>query len=251
MNIKKFLIGSAAGALMLGVTIIPAFAVSCTPTGFVRDSINLTAAQIGGNVTDTLDATGCNIGVYYDSSTTPGDVTGADIFGANYYGVVVNGNLDDVSVDVTGSTIHNIGEVPPNGAQHGNAIYYYGYQTTGTVTGTVSDNTVENYQKGGIIINGEMATVSVTNNTVTGLGKVDFIAQNGIQFGFGANGLARGNSISDNFYTGTVGVGPNPGGQNPPGWQYVSGGLLLYQPGDFKQSNNHFSGNQMNVLMVP
>ena len=251
MNIKKFLVGGVAGALMLGATIIPAFATTCTPTGFSRDSINLTAAQIGGNVTGTLDATGCNIGVYYDSSTTPGDVTGAYIFGANYYGVVVNGNPGDVSVDVTDSTVRNIGEVPFNGAQHGNAIYYYGYHTTGIVTGEVSGNTVNHYQKGGIIVNGEKSTVSVTDNTVTGLGKVDFIAQNGIQFGFGANGIVRGNNISDNFYTGEVGVGPNPGGQNPPGWQYVSGGLLLYQPGNLKNSMNHFSGNQMNVLMVP
>jgi len=251
MNIKKFLVGAATSALMLGALAVPAFAATCTQTGFVRDSINLTAAQIGGDVTGTLDATGCNIGVYYDSSTTPGDVTGAEIFGANYYGVVVNGGPGDVSVDVIGSDIHNIGEVPFNGAQHGNAIYYYGYGTTGTVTGEVSGNTVYQYQKGGIIVNGEKSTVSVTDNTVTGLGKVDFIAQNGIQFGFGSNGIVSGNNISGNFYTGEVGVGPNPGGQNPPGWEYASGGLLLWQPGDLKHSMNHFSGNQMNVFMVP
>ncbi|MDP3941187.1 MAG: hypothetical protein Q8Q49_02655, partial [bacterium] len=132
MTIKKLAIGAAATGILL-VSAVPAFAATCTPTGFFRDSINLTAAQIGGDVTGTLDATGCNIGVYYDSSTTPGDVTSAEIFGANYYGVVVNGGPGDVSVDVIGSDIHNIGEVPFNGAQHGNAIYYYGIGTTGTV----------------------------------------------------------------------------------------------------------------------
>lgn len=35
----------------------------------------MTAAQIGGNVTGPLDAGGCNIGVYYDG-TTSGNVTG-------------------------------------------------------------------------------------------------------------------------------------------------------------------------------
>jgi hypothetical protein len=35
------------------------------PTGFNRDGINLTAAQIGGKVTGDLDAAGCDIGVYY------------------------------------------------------------------------------------------------------------------------------------------------------------------------------------------
>ena len=42
--------------------------------------------QIGGTVTGTLDATGCDIGVY-----NPTSVTNADIHGAQYYGVVVNG----------------------------------------------------------------------------------------------------------------------------------------------------------------
>ena len=85
---------------------------TCTQTGFYADGINLTAAQIGGPVTGTLDATGCNIGAY-----NPTNVTGADIYGANYFGVLVNGT----NVDVTNSSIHNIGEVPFNGAQHGNA----------------------------------------------------------------------------------------------------------------------------------
>src|SRR4029077_21264323 len=59
---------------------------TCTPTGLMRDGIDLTAAQIGGNVMGPLDATGCNIGVYYEPGTT-GTVNGADIHGANYYGV--------------------------------------------------------------------------------------------------------------------------------------------------------------------
>ncbi len=212
---------------------------------------DLTAAQVGGDVSGTLDATGCQIGVYYSSSTTPGNVEGADISGATYYGVFVDGNTGDVTVNVTDSSIHGIGETPFNGAQHGVAVYYYGYQTTGTVGGTVDGNQISAYQKGGIVVNGENATVAVTDNTVTGLGQVDFIAQNGVQFGFGANGVVRGNAIADNFYTGTVGVGPNPGGQNPPGWQYASGGLLLYQPGSVKHAQNHYSGNQHNLLNVP
>jgi hypothetical protein len=91
-----------------------ATAASCTPTGFYRDGINLTAAQMGGDVTGTLDSGGCNIGVYYDSANT-GNVTGATIFGASYYGVFVL----KTSVNVTGSTIRDIGETPLNGAQHG------------------------------------------------------------------------------------------------------------------------------------
>ena len=41
--------------------------LACTPTGLMRDGINLTAALVNpsGPVTGTVNATGCNIGVYY------------------------------------------------------------------------------------------------------------------------------------------------------------------------------------------
>ncbi|HET7320474.1 MAG TPA: hypothetical protein VFI84_02725 [Candidatus Saccharimonadales bacterium] len=164
----------------------------CLPTGFVRDGIDLTARQIGGDVTGTLDATGCNIGVYYNSAHT-GNVTGATVFGANYFGVVNDGT----SVDVTNSTVRNIGEVPFNGTQHGVGVYY-----TNGATGTISGNTVNLYQKGGIVANGDGTVVTVSHNTVTGLGPKDFIAQNGIQVSRGATGSVNLNTVSDNEYTG-------------------------------------------------
>ncbi len=200
--------------LMVVKTPMTAKAVaSCTPTGFVRDSINLTAAQIGGDVTGALDATGCNIGVYYDANHT-GKVKNANIYGSNYFGVVVNGGQGNVKVDITNSQIHNIGETPFNGSQHGNAIYYFGQSTAGTVKGSVNRNTVSQYQKGGIIINGEKADVDVHNNTVNGLGPVDFIAQNGIQISRGANGSVHNNTVTGNAYTGTNNAS--------------SGGILVY-----------------------
>jgi hypothetical protein len=176
------------------------YAYDCTPTGFFRDGINLTAAQIGGNVTGDLNATGCNIGVYYDNAHS-GNVTNADIHGANYFGVVVNGDVGAVSTNVTGSTIHNIGETPLNGSQHGTAIYYRALGT-GTASGTVSGNTITHYQKNGITINGSVSA-TITKNTVTGEGPVDYIAQNGIQVGYGAKATVTANSVTGNAYTGS------------------------------------------------
>jgi hypothetical protein len=171
---------------------------TCTHTGFVRDGIDLTAAQIGGNVTGELDATGCNIGVYYDSTHT-GNVTGADIHGANYFGVLVNGDVGSVSANVTGSTVHDIGESPLNGTQHGNAIYYRAFG--GAAGGMISGNTLTHYQKGGITVNGNVSA-TIANNTVTGAGPVDYIAQNGIQIGYGAKAAVTGNTVTGNAYTG-------------------------------------------------
>jgi hypothetical protein len=152
---------------------------------------------------ESLDATGCNIGVYYDN-TTSGNVTGATIFGANYFGVVVNGDVGAVSVNVTGSTIHDIGETPLNGTQHGVAIYYRALGT-GTASGVISDNTITNYQKGGITASGNVSAM-IANNTVTGQGPVNYIAQNGIQVGYGAQATVTGNTVTGNAYTGAGGV---------------------------------------------
>jgi hypothetical protein len=206
---KRLLIAMAVAAL--GAALLPtaagAAALSCTPTGFFRDGINMTAAQIGGNVTGSLDAGGCNIGVYYGPGTS--GTVNAEVFGASYYGVVARG----ASVDVTDSHVHNIGDVPFNGAQHGLAIYFATVDTgsataqpactTGSTTGTISGNTVDSYQKGGIISNCAGTTVTVTNNTVTGEGPVSYIAQNGIQAGYGAKGTVSGNIVTGNAYTGS------------------------------------------------
>src|SRR3954447_21326196 len=95
---KRRLVGLASASAMIATMAMAAapaaaLAASCKPTGFVRDGIDLTAAQIGGTVGGPVDGTGCDIGVY-----NPASVTSADIHGARYYGVVVNGG----NVNVTG-----------------------------------------------------------------------------------------------------------------------------------------------------
>jgi hypothetical protein len=211
----------------------------CTQTGFVRDGINMTAAQIGGNVTGTLDASGCNIGVYYDN-THPGNVTGANIYGANYFGVVVNGDVGTVASNVKNSSIHDIGETPLNGTQHGNAIYYRAFG--GSASGTVSGNTLTNYQKGGITANGKVSA-TITNNTVTGQGPVSYIAQNGIQMGYGAKGSVTGNTVTGNAYSGA--------NLASSGGILVVGGACYGYPATMGLtiSNNTLTGNDVGVWL--
>jgi len=131
----------------------------CIATGFVRDGIDLTAvvidptAPLGGEV----DATGCNIGVYF-SPGSDGVVDGAEIFGANYYGVLVNA----AHANIVDSAIHDIGESPLNGAQHGIGVMYTTFNHPGQVTGTeasglLADSRITNYQKGGVVITGDGA----------------------------------------------------------------------------------------------
>lgn len=194
-----------AGVLTLLFTTASVRATTaCTPTGFFRDSINLTAALINPAVVNgPVNAAGCNIGVYYAPGAS-GDIKNADIAYANYFGVVVDGSSGTTSVDIINSTFHDIGEQPAfNGTQHGVAIYYAAFNATGSASGKVSGNRIERYQKGGIVVNGVGSNVLVQNNEVIGLGPIGFIAQNGIQFGYGSSGSAMKNTVSGNRYTGT------------------------------------------------
>src|SRR5438105_4919887 len=67
---KKLAVSLVTGiALASALGASPAVAVTvamCTPTGFIRDGMNLTAKVIAdGDISGTIDATGCNIGIYY------------------------------------------------------------------------------------------------------------------------------------------------------------------------------------------
>lgn len=203
-----------ASALVIALALASRVSASpCTPTGFFRDGIELTAALVDppGTVTGTVDATGCNIAVYYGAGAS-GTMKSADIFGANYFGVLVNGDGGSVNVDILTSAIHDIGEDPLSGGQHGVAIYYRGFFETSVVTGKISGNTLSAYQKGGIVANGSGVQVTITGNTVTGEGHVTFIAQNGIQIGYGASASVMRNTVTGNSYVGIPGDGSASGG---------------------------------------
>lgn len=209
-NVKKrvfVIVGGVAGIALAGLAALgigmathapsASAATSCTATNFYRDGINLTAARINpsGTVSGDVDASGCNIGVFYGAGAT-GTVNGANIHNANYFGVVNDGG----AVTVKNSSIHDIGESPLNGSQHGVGVYWvYGSMATGAI----ENNKIWNYQKGGIVVNGVGSVADVSGNTVTGQGPVNWIAQNGIQIGYGATASVMRNTVTGNSYTGT------------------------------------------------
>jgi hypothetical protein len=120
-------------------------------------------------------------------------VSGAEVFGVNYYAVVINAAM----VNVTDAKIHDISESPLNGTQHGVGVLYTtvdqaGATTGSKATGTLSGTTITNYQKNGVVVSGAGAAATVQNNTVTGQGPVTSIAQNGIQGSYGASASVTG-----------------------------------------------------------
>jgi hypothetical protein len=134
-----------AFALLAGTSLAEAGGAgsgTCTATGYMQDNIDLTAALINpGNLTGDVNATGCNIGVYYSGGTH--NVNRANIHGSNYYGILNNG----ATVNVENSSISEIGDKPFDGDQHGVGIYWVGGSgreatslatSSGTIRRTVS-----------------------------------------------------------------------------------------------------------------
>ena len=131
-------------------------------------------------------------------------------------------------------TVQGIRNEPLNGVQSGVAIYTYNDDSTPR-TVTATNNTVFDYQKGGLTFNGIGLTAVVQDNTATGAGHTSQIAMNGIQIGFGATGTVSGNVTSGNWYTGD----PNNG---------VAAGILLYQAANVTVENNQVSDSNMGIV---
>jgi hypothetical protein len=231
----KHITASLALALICCALGVPAQAsnkptATCTPTGYIKDNINLTAAYFAGNYSgQDLDATGCNIGVYFGPGTS-GAVDTSSVHGANYFGILING----ATVTVTDSNIHDIGEVPFNGTQHGVGVYCASSASSSRVL--ITGNRIWNYQKGGMAVLGSSCSNAlISYNTVTGLGPIDFIAQNGIEWGLGTQLVqVEYNAVSGNSYTGSGGAS--------------SGGLLAFGGPCFAGPNQTQSTVEGNVL---
>lgn len=111
--------------------------------------------------------------------------------------------FDGASGSITGTTVMNINQ-GVSGCQEGNGIEVRNFGTSPTTIRVLIDgNTVTNYQKTGIVANGD-TDATITDNIVTGIGPQPLIAQNGIQIGFGATGMVKRNQVSQNEYTGTT-----------------------------------------------
>jgi hypothetical protein len=138
-------------------------------------------------------------------------------------------------------------ETPANGNQSG--IGVYAYNDSGAARNvTVSKCSIHDYQKGGIVFNGAMTVGTANKNVVTGLGPVSYIAQNGIQFGYGASGIADSNLVGSNIWTGTYG-GSNDPISDPDA--DASAGILAYMSGpSLTIVNNSIIANQFGFAAV-
>jgi len=97
---------------------------------------------------------------------------------------------------------------------------------------------VRNYDKNGITASGPGAgspgpNVTVTGNTVIGLGATSVTAQNGIQIGFDATGSVSTNYVADDIYTGPT---------------YGSSGILIYASSGVTVTSNTVDSTQLGIV---
>jgi hypothetical protein len=101
---------------------------------------------------------------------------------------------------------------------------------------TVSNCSVHNYQKNGITAGGPGTgggpAMTITGNTVVGIGATSAIAQNGIQIGFGATGKVTGNYVIDDIYTGGT---------------FGASGILIYASTGITASSNSVESTQFGI----
>ena len=83
-----------------------------------------------------------------------------------------------------------------------------------------------------MVVSGTKAAVTVSKNTVTGDGQINYIAQNRIQISFGGSASVTGNRVSGNWYTPAA---------------TTACGLLFFQAEGVKQSENNMFANQTNL----
>jgi parallel beta-helix repeat protein len=121
------------------------------------------------------------------------------------YGVLIgstasdpNGTTEDT--EVRDNHITQIRDAGSSGCQNGNAVQV-GRDFTGIVaTADVNGNDIDAYQKTGVVVDGSGSSARVRQNDITGLGSVNFIAQNGVQVSRDAVGEVRQNTITDNLF---------------------------------------------------
>jgi Right handed beta helix region len=146
-----------------------------------------------------------NVTIRHFTITGPGGPCGNSI----RYGVFVGGGG---SALITDNHITQIHDTPFCGTQNGLGVAVgRALPPDGPTTGsaTVVHNLIDNYQKGGVLVDNAGSSAEVAYNEIEGVGPTPLIAQNGIQASRNASANIHQNTVSNNNYAlpGTDSVG--------------------------------------------
>ena len=205
-------------------------------------SLTLSGAGSGSSViqapaTMDPDADGMRYIIIVGGSGSSVEISGFTITGPGPATGLTGGVFvrDGAYLDIHDNEILDIRDQPFGGAQRGVGIQV-GRQYVGTSgTASIHDNTIDDYQKIGIVVDNAGSDALITNNTIIGHGPTNRIAQNGIQVGRDATATINGNTISGNEYTGA---------------SWWSGGILVFHTSGVSISGNTVTGNNAGIWLT-
>jgi parallel beta-helix repeat protein len=173
-----------------------------------------------GNAGDEAHVTRLNVTVSGLSNVCDGD-------GDRLRGIM----FDGASGSITHSSVNGINQ-GPSGCQEGNAVEVRNAPFDGTHLDTqtvaISHNVINDYQKTGIVANGDV-DVTIEHNRISESATQDNLAANSIQLGFGAIGEVTQNQIEGNQWKGTS--------------DFAATAILIFDADGVNVSNNNVSGN--------
>jgi len=139
--------------------------------------------------------------------------------------------FENASGSITHSTVVGITQ-GPSGCQEGNAIEIRNAPFDGTHPGTVfveiAHNNIADYQKTGIVANGDV-DVMIHHNAIGASATQENLAANSVQLGYGATGSVTYNNIDGNQWMGTS--------------DWAATAVLVYLATNVEVSNNNIRGN--------
>lgn len=139
------------------------------------------------------------------------------------------------SAEIEENHITKIREEPFGSTPNGIAILVGRGSTLETGSAEIEDNKIDDYQKGGIVIDWLGSDAEIEDNEIKGHGPTSLVAQNGIQISRGATAEVEDNEVSGNEYTipGTAGTG-----------------ILLFESGETEVEDNEVSKNDVGIDVV-
>ena len=218
----------------------------------INESLTLIGAGSASTIiqapsTWVLDPDGNQDIVLIEGSGTIANISGFTITGPGpsgcdsiNYGIYVRGGA---TANIHNNVITNIRDNPLGGCQNGVAIRVGSKALGQTGTAKITNNTISDYQKGGIVIDNTGSYADIEGNVVEGAGETTAIAQNGIQISRGATATLINNTIEDNLCD-HVSCGPDASQDDQ------SAGILLYQSGDVTVQGNTISNNDLGLYSL-
>ena len=132
---------TATGTMLaVGPAVMPAHAATCSPAG-ASGFTAVVVAKSGDKITNqTIDATGCDLGIYVGPSATNVTIDGVTISGANDHAIYAQ---DTSGLLVQNSTIQNNGVAPTNGVTENKAVELDGSTNSQVLNNTLTNNVAD------------------------------------------------------------------------------------------------------------